>query len=106
MHPGEVIEVLGVFIQLDGHSGAPLWSAIKQMSSAVKCVSLYCRWSGTLVIFDSSLSLALTAGTTSETPKGNGRDNLKSQPLQPTTEGKEAFIFSNEILSLAQHETV
>lgn len=79
MHPGGVIEVLGVFIQLDGHSGAPLWSAIKQMSSAVKCVSLYCRWRGTLAIFDSSLSLALAAGATSETPKGNGGDNLKSR---------------------------
>lgn len=72
MHPGGVIEVLGVFIQLDGHSGAPLWSAIKQMSSAVKCVSLYCRWRGTLVIFDSSLSLALEAGTTLHIKKEMG----------------------------------
>lgn len=78
MHPGGVIEVSGVFIHLDGHSEAPLCSAIKQMSSAVKCVSLYCGWRGSPVIFDSSPSPALAALTTSETQKGSGGDILKS----------------------------
>lgn len=82
MHPGRLTEALRVFIQLDGHSEAPLCSTIKQMSSAVKCVSLYCRWRGSPVIFDSSLAPALAAVTTSETQKGNGGDILKSHRMQ------------------------
>lgn len=82
MHPGGLTEATGVFIQLDGHSEASLCSAIKQMSTAVKCLSLYCRWKGSPVIFDLSLAPALAAATASETQKGNGGDILKSHPMQ------------------------
>lgn len=58
------------------------------------------------MIFDSSLSLALAAVTTSETQKGDGGDNLKVHPLATQQQrGGKALVFSNEILSLEQHET-
>lgn len=107
MHPVGVIEVSGVFIQLDGHSGTPLCSAIKQMSSAVKCVSLYCYRRGSPAIFDMSLLPALAAAATSETQKGNGETFWSHTQCNPAAaEWRELLVFSNEILSLEQHEGV
>lgn len=106
MHPGGVIEISGVSIQLDGHSGAPLSSAIKQMSSAVKCVSLYCRWRGSPWSLIRLWHQHLQQWQPLKHRKAVGETFWSGTQWNPATEQREPLVFSNEILSLEQHEGV